>query len=103
MAESNTPKKVLIIEDERSISDIIKFNLVKEGYAVETAYDGIEGLDKALSCGCDLILLDIMLPLMDGFEVCKKVREKSRFGERARKSRANMTCQGFFSRRRARR
>ena len=77
MAESNTPKKVLIIEDERSISDIIKFNLVKEGYAVETAYDGIEGLDKALSCGCDLILLDIMLPLMDGFEVCKKVREKS--------------------------
>ena len=64
MAESNTPKKVLIIEDERSISDIIKFNLVKEGYAVETAYDGIEGLDKALSCGCDLILLDIMLPLM---------------------------------------
>ncbi len=77
MANENTPKKILIIEDEASISDIIKFNLVKEGYSVETAYDGREGLDKALSCGCDLILLDIMLPLMDGFEVCKRVREKS--------------------------
>ncbi len=77
MTEDNTPKKILIIEDEASISDIIKFNLVKEGYSVETAYDGKEGLEKALSCGCDLILLDIMLPLMDGFEVCKRVREKS--------------------------
>ena len=69
-------KKILIVEDEVSISDIIKFNLKKEGYQVETAYDGREGLEKALSCGCDLILLDIMLPLMDGFEVCKGVREK---------------------------
>jgi len=73
----NVPKKILIIEDEASISDIIKFNLIKEGYAVETAYDGKSGLEKALSCGCNLILLDVMLPLMDGFEVCKKVREKS--------------------------
>jgi len=70
-------KKILVIEDEHSISDIIKFNLKKEGYEVETAYDGGEGLSKALTCGADLILLDIMLPVMDGFEVCKKVREKS--------------------------
>lgn len=70
-------KKILIIEDEKSISDIIKFNLTKEGYAVETAYDGRTGYEKAISVSPDLILLDIMLPLMDGFAVCKKVRETS--------------------------
>ena len=73
----NNAKKILIIEDEKAISDIIKFNLIKEGYLVETAYDGQDGLAKALSCGCDLVLLDIMLPLMDGFEVCKRIRETS--------------------------
>lgn len=77
MSTDNQEKKILIIEDEVSISDIIKFNLKKEGYAVETAYDGRDGLDKALHCGCDLILLDVMLPYMDGFEVCRKVREES--------------------------
>jgi len=77
MTTDNTAKKILVIEDEQSISDIIKFNLKKEGYEVETAYDGKDGLEKALSWEPSLILLDIMLPLMDGFEVCKKVREKS--------------------------
>ena len=70
-------KKILIIEDEKPISDIIKFNLTKEGFAAETAFNGQEGLDKALSWDPDLILLDIMLPVMDGFSVCKKVRETS--------------------------
>lgn len=68
-------KKVLIIEDEKSISDIIKFNLIKEGFEVDTAYDGQEGLDKALSVNPGLILLDVMLPILDGFQVCKKIRE----------------------------
>lgn len=77
MSTESNATKILIIEDEKSISDIIKFNLKKEGFEVETAYDGQEGLKKALSCGCKLILLDIMLPLMSGFEVCKKVRETS--------------------------
>ncbi len=70
-------KKVLIIEDEKSIADIIRFNLVKEGFETETAYEGKAGLEKALSCNPDLILLDVMLPEMDGFQVCKKVRETS--------------------------
>lgn len=70
-------KKVLIIEDEKSISDIIKFNLNKEGFEVETAYDGQDGLTKSLSIQPDLILLDVMIPIMDGFQVCKKVREVS--------------------------
>ena len=77
MDTDNIAKKILIIEDETSISDIIKFNLVKEGYQVDTAYDGQEGLRKALEGNPDLILLDVMLPLMDGFQVCKKVRETS--------------------------
>ncbi|MCL1982588.1 MAG: response regulator transcription factor [Clostridiales bacterium] len=71
------PKKVLIIEDEKSISDIIKFNLEKESFEVDTAFDGQDGLAKALENSPDLILLDVMLPVMDGFAVCKKVRETS--------------------------
>ena len=70
-------KKILIIEDEKTISDIIQFNLTKEGFEVETAYDGKDGLEKALNGKPDLILLDLMLPLMDGFQVCKRVREVS--------------------------
>jgi two-component system response regulator VicR len=70
-------KKVLIVEDEKSISDIIQFNLKKEGFEVDTAYDGESGLEKALNGKPDLILLDVMLPLIDGFEICKKVRESS--------------------------
>jgi len=68
--------KILIAEDEKPISDIIKFNLEKEGYEVITAYDGAEALKKALSETLDLIILDVMLPSMDGFEICRKVREK---------------------------
>ena len=77
MDTDNIAKKILIIEDETSISDIIKFNLVKEGYQVDTAYDGQEGLRKALEGNPDLILLDVMLPLMDGYQEKKKVRETS--------------------------
>lgn len=72
-----TTKRVLIIEDEKSIADIIRFNLVKEGFETDTAYEGRTGLEKALSIKPDLILLDVMLPEMDGFQVCKKVRETS--------------------------
>lgn len=67
---------ILIVEDEKPISDILKFNLEKEGYRVITAYDGKHALDIALDTKPDLILLDVMLPKMDGFQVCRKVREK---------------------------
>lgn len=70
-------KKVLIIEDEKPISDILKFNLSKEGFETQAAYDGGEGLELALGTDPDLVLLDVMLPTMDGFEICKKIREKS--------------------------
>jgi two-component system response regulator VicR len=70
-------KKVLIIEDEKPISDIIKFNLEKDGFEVEVAYDGEEGLRKIQNIHPDLVLLDVMLPKMDGFEVLKRTRESS--------------------------
>ncbi len=70
-------KKVLVVEDEKNIIDIIAFNLKKEGFEVLTASDGEMGLNLALTEQPDLIILDIMMPKMDGFEVCKKVREKS--------------------------
>ncbi|MDR0851557.1 MAG: response regulator transcription factor [Clostridiales Family XIII bacterium] len=70
-------RKVLIIEDEKAISDLVKFNLIKEGFETDTAYDGQEGLDKALAGGIDLVLLDVMLPTLDGFEICRRIRDKS--------------------------
>ena len=68
---------ILVIEDEKPILDILRFNLEKEGYKVIEAADGQEGLNLALSKEPDLILLDVMLPTLDGFAVCRKIREKS--------------------------
>ncbi len=68
-------KKILVVDDEKPISDIIKFNLVKEGFNVEVAYDGDEALKLVYQYQPDLILLDVMLPKLDGFQVCRKVRE----------------------------
>ena len=68
-------RKILVVEDEKNIVDIVAFNLKKEGYEVICAYDGEEGLKLALEESPELILLDIMMPKMDGFQVCKKIRE----------------------------
>ena len=70
-------RTVLVIDDEQPIVEILKFNLSKEGYSVLEAFDGAAGLELALAKNPDLILLDVMLPKMDGFEVCRKIREKS--------------------------
>ncbi len=70
-------KKILVVEDEKAIADILEFNLRKEGYTVVCAYDGEDGLSHALEDKPDLILLDVMLPKLDGFEVCKSVRKTS--------------------------
>ena len=71
-------KTVLIVEDEKSIVDILRFNLEREGYRTLTAYDGETGLRTALEKDPDLILLDVMLPKMIGFDVCQALREKGR-------------------------
>lgn len=70
-------RTVLIVEDDPHIVDILKFNFEKEGYTILVATDGQAGLDLATDSNPDLILLDVMLPKMDGFEVCRRVREKS--------------------------
>ena len=68
-------KTILIVEDEQNIVDILSFNLSREGYQTLEALDGPTGLQLALEQNPDLILLDLMLPGMDGFEVCRRVRE----------------------------
>ena len=69
-------KKILIIEDEKTIAEILLFNVKAAGYDAEARHDGKSGLDEAMTGGYDLILLDLMLPVMDGFEVCERIREK---------------------------
>ena len=71
-------KKILVVEDERNIVDILTFNLTREGYETLEALDGAAGLRLALDEDPDLILLDLMLPKMDGFEVCRTLRAQGR-------------------------
>lgn len=68
-------KKVLIVDDELSIIEVVKLLLTKEGYEVETALDGREAIEKTHSFRPDLVLLDVMLPYIDGYQVCRKIRE----------------------------
>ena len=68
--------KILIIEDEIEIADLEKDYLELSGFEVQTANDGLKGLEMALNEKFDLVILDLMLPGMDGFEVCKEIREK---------------------------
>jgi len=70
-------KKILIIEDEEDLVKGLKLNLSDEGYEVDFALNGVEGLRKALEETPDLIILDIMLPEMDGLEVCRELRQKN--------------------------
>ena len=67
-------KTILIVEDEQNIVDILSFNLSREGYDTLEANDGIQGLQLALEKNPDLILLDLMLPGMNGFDVCRRIR-----------------------------
>ncbi len=68
-------KKILVVDDEKPITDIIKFNLNKEGFDVITAFDGEEALTKTEEESPDLILLDLMLPKIDGLEVARQIRK----------------------------
>jgi len=70
-------KKILVIEDEKTLADALGYTLAKEGYAVETAGDGAAGLEEFERGGADLIVLDLMLPKLDGLEVCRRIRARS--------------------------
>lgn len=68
--------KILIVEDEETIADLEKDYLELSGFEVEVANDGDSGLEKALQEEYDLLILDLMLPGVDGFEICRKVRDE---------------------------
>ena len=70
-------KKILVVDDEKPISDIIKFNMAKEGYEVLTAFDGREALEVFAAENPDIIILDLMLPEIDGLEVARTIRKTS--------------------------
>ena len=68
--------KILVVEDDKTLLDVLKYNLLKENYLVVTAVDGVQALEVARSENPDLIVLDIMLPKLDGFEVCRILRRE---------------------------
>ena len=78
--ESNF-KKVLIVDDEPDILEIISYNLIKEGYEIQTAKNGIEALDFSAAFKPDLVILDIMMPRMNGVEVCRILRSKPEYND----------------------
>ena len=69
-------KKILIVEDEKRLRDLLRDYLLKEQYTVDLASNGEEGLEKSLQTDYDLILLDVMMPFMDGFDMLKELRKK---------------------------
>ena len=69
-------KTILAVDDESSIIDLLKFNIEKEGYNFISASDGEEGLQKVINEKPDLVLLDVMLPKMDGLSVCRRIRQE---------------------------
>ena len=68
-------KRILIVDDDDEIRELLEFDVRSSGYFVDTATDGLEGLNKALNNTYDLILLDVMMPKMNGFDVCKNIRQ----------------------------
>ncbi|HET7466280.1 MAG TPA: response regulator [Candidatus Dormibacteraeota bacterium] len=73
-ARAEDPKRILFIEDDRFIADMYRLGLENGGWSVEIAHDGVEGLRRALAAPPALILLDLLLPRMDGFEVLRQLR-----------------------------
>ena len=69
-----TSKRLLIVDDDKQIRELLTFDISQSGYIVDSAQDGEEGLKKALENNYDLILLDVMMPKMNGYDVCKNIR-----------------------------
>jgi len=74
-------KKILIIEDEKQLVEMLKMRLEKEGYSVIVSYDGRDGLEKARTEKPGLVILDLMLPIMDGYKVCALLKKDSRYSK----------------------
>jgi DNA-binding response OmpR family regulator len=73
---ASADKHILLVEDDPDIADLLDLHLSDEGYAVDTVDDGDEGLERALECSYDLVVLDIMLPGTDGFDICRRLRQE---------------------------
>ncbi len=73
-----TERRVLVVEDERSLAEALQFNLERQGYAVTLESDGSSAIQRVRDDTPDLVLLDVMLPGLDGFEVCRRIRAHSR-------------------------
>lgn len=71
----NMQKKILVVDDEPDFAAIVQGNLEKEGFEVEVAYNGVEGLEKVQASPPDAIVLDVMMPEKDGYEMCKELKE----------------------------
>src|SRR5688572_13382538 len=76
-ARMPTPPRILLVDDEQSVQTLLAYPLRKEGYEVVPALDGLEALNRASNQTFDLIVLDVMLPKVDGFEVCRQLRARS--------------------------
>ena len=72
-------KRILIVDDEPDFAAIVQGNLEKEGFEVEVAYNGVEGLEKVQANPPDAIVLDVMMPEKDGYEVCKELKEDDKY------------------------
>lgn len=68
-------KRLLVVDDDNEIRELLEFDLAHSGYQIDTAADGVEGLNKALNAHYDLVLLDVMMPKMNGYDVCKNIRK----------------------------
>jgi two-component system phosphate regulon response regulator PhoB len=73
--------KILIVEDDRSLAEVLEYNLRGAGYEVYCAHDGMDGLNQARSKSPDMIVLDLMIPVIDGIETCRRLRAESRTRE----------------------
>lgn len=69
------PKRLLVVDDDDEIRELLEFDLSHSGYIIDTASDGLDGLNKAVTNNYDLVLLDVMMPKMNGFDVCKNLRK----------------------------
>ncbi|OQX25574.1 MAG: response regulator [Desulfobacteraceae bacterium IS3] len=72
-------KRILVVDDEPDFASIVQKNLEKEGYKVEVAYDGVEGLAKVKANPPDAIVLDVMMPEKDGYQVCKELKDDAKY------------------------
>jgi len=77
----NAKKTVLVVDDEPDFASIVQGNLEKEGFEVEVAYDGVEGLEKVKASPPDVIVLDVMMPEKDGYKMCKELKADERFAD----------------------